>query len=472
MSIGPSRGRLYLLVKSLCAKIYVSIFCELAVIVGVTCFVGLASAAEITMDKWVTLEGQIEPGDYEKLRDFLVAERGYRPYHSAHCSEIYEDGCPEQIYLASPGGDVAEAMKIGRLIRTLGWTTKAPSSTARQYEIKDYQIQFPDTNFMCASACFFIFVGGVYREELFTYPTLGIHRPYLSTEHLKELSGGQALAAATLTRATVEKYLKEMDVPTKYVDKMFSVPKDKILWISDDDVDVDFKGFVPSLRDWADAKCNTLTDVEKAVWESIKNKSPKYMTQLESSISDMLVKKKQEQPFCEDKARFELRRDAWERCRRETLQNIANMCAARKNSLSSELATAVSLAKPNQQSAAVALRLAQTAALCRDYELRENAIQVLATRGDAKAQRILGNLYYFGGQTIGKDHDLEQEEKRVKDQVEGMAWYGRAGSQGDLFAQKFYHDLADKKSNPNHVWTDQEYREVGKWISQNCPALC
>jgi len=48
-----------------------------------------------------------------------------------------------------------------------------------------------------------------------------------------------------------------------------------------------------------------------------------------------------------------------------------------------------------QQSAAVALNLAQTAGLCRDYELRENAIKLLATRGDAKAQRILGNLYFF-----------------------------------------------------------------------------
>ena len=58
------------------------------------------------------------------------------------------------------------------------------------------------------------------------------------------------------------------------------------------------------------------------------------------------------------------------------------------------------MAKPNQQSAAVALNLAQTAGLCRDYELRENAIKLLATRGDAKAQRILGNLYFFGAKTI------------------------------------------------------------------------
>jgi hypothetical protein len=82
-------------------------------------------------------------------------------------------------------------------------------------------------------------------------------------------------------------------------------------------------------------------------------------------------------------------KDAWQRWRKETLKNIADMCAARKNGLPGELATALSTAKANQESATVALGLADTAALCGQYALRENAIRLLATRGDAKAQRIL-----------------------------------------------------------------------------------
>jgi hypothetical protein len=207
----------------------------------------------------------------------------------------------------------------------------------------------------------------------------------LSIERLKELSGGQAIASANIIRATVETYLKEMDVPTKYVDQMFSIPKDRLLWISEDDYEADLK-VVPSLRDWVEAKCK-LTDVEKVALEGVNNKPFSKRTQAEQSVADQLSKKQWD---CEQQAKFELRKDAWQQWRKETLKNITDMCAARKNSLPSELATALSTAKANQASATIALSLAQTAALCRQYELRENAIQVLATRGDAKTQTYLG----------------------------------------------------------------------------------
>src|SRR5690242_2334217 len=104
------------------------IFIKLAVLAVGLWFVALAGAAEITGGQTVVLEGQIEPGDYDKLRDFLVVTRDY---HSLGgdllCSAPYEDGCPEEIYLASPGGDVAEAMKIGRLVRALGWSAITPT---------------------------------------------------------------------------------------------------------------------------------------------------------------------------------------------------------------------------------------------------------------------------------------------------------------------------------------------------------
>jgi hypothetical protein len=96
---------------------------------------------------------------------------------------------------------------------------------------------------------------------------------------------------------------------------------------------------------------------------------------------------------------------------------------------------------------------------------------VLADRGDAKAQRILGNLYTFGGSTIATER-VFAINTTAKDRIEGMAWYGRAGAQGDLFAKKYHHDLADKVSDPNHHWTDEENMEVGEWIERNCPALC
>jgi hypothetical protein len=462
---------------------------SLAVVAGIVCFVGVARAAEITMGQTVVLEGKIEPGDYDKIRDSLVIARDYDPV--PECPATYLDGCPDEIYLASPGGDVAEAMKIGRLVRTLGWSAIVPPDTSvagscrkwgpdaalceRQIgdpkflalagdvlkkEIDTYHLENPKANFMCASACFFILAGAIIKDmNIFSSawpPMIGIHRPYLPPEHLRELNSTQALAAANLTRTTVEKYLREMDVPIKYIDQMFSVPKDQILWISEDSFNADFKGYVPSLRDWAKAKCE-LTDVEKAAQEGVESKPPAKRTQAEWDLSKRISNKKWD---CEQQLKFELRKDAWQRWRKEALQNIADTCAARKSSLPSELENAVSVAKPNQQSAVVALNLAQTAALCRDYGARENAIRILANRGDAKAERILGNLYLFGSYTIDRDPTV------------AMTWIGRAGAQGDLLAQKFYRDLSGAFTAPNHSWTGQENIESGRWSFRNCPNLC
>jgi hypothetical protein len=192
---------------------YVSLFFEMAIAVGTFWFVAVASAAEITMgSSWVVLEGPIEVGDYDKLRDFLVAKRDYgvRSW-DPFCDDPYLDGCPEAIYLASPGGDVAEAMKIGRLMRALGWEALAPTRfpidpqdsvavrSLLQTEIRHNHLEDPNTDFMCASACFFIFVGGISRDsgEFGDTPRIGMHRPYLPTERLKELSGSQAIATAS-----------------------------------------------------------------------------------------------------------------------------------------------------------------------------------------------------------------------------------------------------------------------------------
>jgi hypothetical protein len=361
-------------------------------------------------------------------------------------------------------------MKIGRLVRTQGWDVIVPANlgnslvgnSLHQSEIKAYGLVNPKANFMCASACFFVFVGGISKTDgLYgvgaSPPIIGIHRPYLEPERLKDLRGNQVIATANLTKAGVETYLKGMDVPTKYFDQMFSVPKDNIFWISDDDFKADFAGLLPSLRDWVDAKC-TLTDVENVALKAIQKKPFDKRTQAEWDVEKLLNKKQWD---CEQQVKFELRKDAWQQWLKGALQEIAGMCATRKRSLPGEIRTALSTAIANRQSATIALRLAQTAGLCGDYETRENAVGVLANRGDAKAQRILGNFFYNGAKTIAKDP------------VQGMTWYGRAGAQGDLFAEKYYRDLSGKVSDKNHVWTNDEYSQIGGWIvGHNCPALC
>jgi hypothetical protein len=181
-------------------------------------------AAEIRADPRfpkarVTLEGRIEAGDFDKLRSFVFDdERGMHLF---------------EIYLASPGGELAEAMQIGRLVRSLKWTTSIPSKSItpeiREKEAALRGLKNSKANNMCASACFFVFVAGIERGPVLGEPILGIHRPYLSESDLKALSSDKAIATANRTRATVENYLREMGVPAKYLDQMFSIPKDEVL---------------------------------------------------------------------------------------------------------------------------------------------------------------------------------------------------------------------------------------------------
>ena len=213
------------------------------------------------------------------------------------------------------GGNLAEAMKIGRLVRALKLQTIVPSRSSPRYQdeaVAKHHLKNPKANYMCASACFFVFAAGINRASDYSQDAiLGIHRPYLSDNDLRTLSGDQAITSANRVRAAVEKYLKEMSVPAKYADLMFSVSKDEVRWLNNADFDADLQGTIPELKDWLAARCDKRTDVEKAVWESLKNKHTAQMTAVEKSNSEMLLKKMSQWHSCEFFTLSELSGDAW-----------------------------------------------------------------------------------------------------------------------------------------------------------------
>jgi hypothetical protein len=167
---------------------------------------------------------------------------------------------------------------------------------------------------MCTSACFFIFVAGITRQEVDLHaPRLGIHRPYLSDSDLRTLSGDQAITSGNRIRATVENYLKEMSVPAKYVDLMFSIPKDNIRWIGDADFKADLEGTILELKDWLAARCDIRTDVERAVWEKIRaDPRPVGLYSPSDKVIFEALKKKMLTLYnCESETLNELSGDAW-----------------------------------------------------------------------------------------------------------------------------------------------------------------
>jgi hypothetical protein len=239
---------------------------------------GTVSAAEFRPDPashgvaaGAVLEGPIQAGDFEKFKTF-----------------IFDGGNPFQIYLASPGGDLAEAMKIGLLVRLLKLSTVVPgkplTNQAFESAAAEHGLTNPKPDYQCASACFFIFVAGVYRSHDDRGPALlGIHRPSLTADTLKRLSADQAIAANGQARTMVDNYLKAMGVPAKYSQMMYSDPGRRISWIRNDDFEADLDGFIPQLRGWVDARCDKRSDIEKNDRQTPKSKTVDEQTKSERS---------------------------------------------------------------------------------------------------------------------------------------------------------------------------------------------
>ena len=264
------------------------------VVAAISSISGLVGAAEIRVDpsrgRWgAVLEGTIEQGDAEKLRRFISL-----------------DHTPVELFLASPGGDLSEAMKIGALVRKLKMITVVPENypgidfiekIAEHHGLKNYR-----DNYICASACFFVFVAGVYRDSEFVgmkEPLIGIHKPYLSSEDQMTLDSDQAIKSARDTKNIVGKYLLEMGVSHKYEDEMFSIPKTDVRWISHDEFNTDFKGVIPQLKDWVDARCNKLTSAENKFWNEHANSGQPDLAPSEKAFLDSIFQKHLAQYECE-----------------------------------------------------------------------------------------------------------------------------------------------------------------------------
>ncbi len=259
------------------------------------------SAAEIRTDPashgaaaGAVLEGLIQAGDFEKFKNFIL-----------------NGGNAFQIYLASPGGDLAEAVKIGLLVRLLKLSTVVPgkplTNQAFESAAAEHGLSSPKADYECASACFFIFVAGVHRSHDDRGPALlGIHRPSLTADALKRLSADQAITANGQVRTMVENYLKAMGVPAKYAETMYSELGRRIRWIRNDEFEADLDGFIPQLKDWVDARCDKRSDIEKNDRQAPKSKTVAEQTRSERSVDTVPLEDHGEALSCLKQAQVDL----------------------------------------------------------------------------------------------------------------------------------------------------------------------
>jgi hypothetical protein len=254
----------------------------------------------------LVLEGKIVRGDYDKLHKFLGTKSNY-------------DKITGGVFLASPGGYMDEAMKIGRLIRTLRLSTDAPSgppsSIAKFGEslIHGNDLVNPKANYLCTSACFFVYVSGIYRN-LNWVGRLGVHRPTQIESVARTQSDEEASKSTWITHETVKNYLKEMDVPDKYIDLVFSTTPSEIRLITQDEFESDLRGFIPELRDWVGAKCDPHTNGEKINSDVLKTRSPQLenaRTSEKEKIFSVSAKQSSEIVKCWMQVKTELPIEAW-----------------------------------------------------------------------------------------------------------------------------------------------------------------
>jgi hypothetical protein len=207
------------------------------------------------------LHGIIVRGDFQKVSDF------YKKNHRLLTT----------VYLWSSGGDVDDAIKIGKLFRKYLISSQAPTT----FRHSDEGPLIPSTLFdpsesdaqgplcrgrdcVCASACALIWFGGAIR-----YGEVGLHRPRITDPQFKSLSPAEATAGYRRTLEDIEGYLREMEVPRPIIDTMVATGSSEIQWV---DAYKDHLERPPSFAEWEDANCEGITAEEENTLSNLRVK--------------------------------------------------------------------------------------------------------------------------------------------------------------------------------------------------------
>lgn len=178
------------------------------------------------------VRGRIEKGDFSKLLVCLqnFVKKGLPKPTQQGKHKTKEIGW---VYFNSEGGDVNEAIKIGRFLRE----GLAEVVVTEQ----------------CSSACFLALVGGttIYAGEPFG--KVGIHRIFYDEATLRQTAISDYESIYNELKKGVRQYCYDMDVPTPIVEKMFSVPSRDIYFLKDEEIAQLSKR--PAYDEWISARC-------------------------------------------------------------------------------------------------------------------------------------------------------------------------------------------------------------------------
>jgi ATP-dependent protease ClpP protease subunit len=136
--------------------------------------------------------------------------------------------------LNSPGGDVMEAIEIGKLVRARSMFTAALRE--------------------CSSACVFILVSGVTRA-VSDEARIGLHRPYFDPAYFAELEATDARAKYEELVEVARQYFASMNADERAFKVMLRTPSDKVYYLSPREKDdFNFRGQDPAWEEFSEAR--------------------------------------------------------------------------------------------------------------------------------------------------------------------------------------------------------------------------
>jgi hypothetical protein len=216
----------------------------------------------------LVLRGSIEPSDEIEFQRHLVA--------------LLRSGCKTpRLYIYSPGGNLAAAMKIGEQVHFLQLTTIAPTLLAlggvsasedrdmrprreggprlcemlpqakRSDRYGDYDPNSGngDANCGCASACFFVWAAGLERKG----DVIQVHRPYFDPKEFAVLDMTTARSSYEKMLGEAQAFLKKIGVHSTLIDRMFTVDSSKAYYLTPEDLRA--LRWVPHWAEMKIAKC-------------------------------------------------------------------------------------------------------------------------------------------------------------------------------------------------------------------------
>ncbi len=207
-------------------------------------------------EQWIDISGEIKRGDYDEFVQ-AIKTVGKNKNRKAQIS----------LNLNSPGGDLLEAMKIGRLVRRL----RIGTHVGHMWEISN-----GEEPVFCGSSCFFILVAGISRRvsdswKLFSdgrppeldIPPIGIHRPFFKEEYLSDQSLWKAEKDFKSLETATTKYLKDMGVPINFIEKMYLIKSDNVRLLTKEQFVREIGEKPGYFEEWITAKCGSISDAER-----------------------------------------------------------------------------------------------------------------------------------------------------------------------------------------------------------------